>query len=92
MTSALESRTNRRTRWIAACALALGLGAGIVTGTAVASADDGALSNSDPGTSTGPLNDVTSVVGRTTGGLGSSLSNTSKVIHDTAQNAIRNLK
>jgi len=63
MTNAMQS-LNRRTRCVAAFAIGLGLAAGTIAGTGVASADGGTLSNTDPGTATGPLNDVSGVAGK----------------------------
>jgi hypothetical protein len=44
-TSITQPPTRRRTRWLAACAITAGLGAGIVTAAGVASADEGTAPN-----------------------------------------------
>jgi hypothetical protein len=59
MTKAMKSRAGRRAGTLAACAMAVGMGAGIVSGTGMASADI----ETDP---TAPPSD-------TTGGLGPTL-------------------
>jgi hypothetical protein len=45
MTGSTKSPAHRRMRWLAAAAIAMGMGAGIITGNGVASADEGTASN-----------------------------------------------
>jgi hypothetical protein len=73
MTKAIESPDRRRARRLAAYATAAGLGAGIVTGTGVASAapEPDAPSNGDPSTGTG-------LVGSTLGTVSDVVSNVAK--------------
>jgi hypothetical protein len=46
MTGSTPSQARRRTRWIGACVIALGLGAGVAAGSGVAFADEGTVSTS----------------------------------------------
>jgi hypothetical protein len=62
MTKEMESPARRRARRLAAYATAVGLGAGIVTGTAVASAD---TETDAPSNGTDPPSNSTGVLGPT---------------------------
>jgi len=88
MTSAKESQHLRHTRWLATCVTALGLAAGVVTGSAVASADDGTPTNSDLGTSTGPLNTVTQTAAK----ANTTLTTVAKTTHDVVKNVLSNIR
>jgi hypothetical protein len=91
MTKELESPGRRRVRRLATCATAVGLGAGIITGTGVASADTATDPNGNP---TDPPSNSTGVLGGVLTNLAKGTRNLSEIhvvkeLNKASQNLLR---